>query len=126
MSNRPTEKVLSLLQERLETFELKFEADAVATTNDGSTVMQNFGKLSPTIQQLGHLAVTKVFYIKKLNNETSKTSSSGCQYDAESEYEKDESNDSDSDNVDTADQYNLQGDVSPAIIWIKNCLHILQ
>jgi hypothetical protein len=62
-----------------------------------------------------------VFYIKKLNDETSKTSSSRCQYNADLEYVKDESNDSDSDNATKAVQYNLQDDVSPAIFWIENC-----
>lgn len=41
------------------------------TTRDGAAVMENFGKLSPTIQQLYynnalHLAVAKVFYVNKL------------------------------------------------------------
>jgi hypothetical protein len=61
--------VLSLLQKRLETFELKLQ-DVVATTSDNAAVMETFGKLSPTVQPLRynhalHLAVTKVFYLKK-------------------------------------------------------------
>jgi hypothetical protein len=106
----------------------------VATTSNGAAVMEKFGSLSPTIQQLWynhalHLAVTKVFYIKKLKDETSKTSNSRSEYDADSEYEKDESNDSNSDNAVTADQYDLQDDVSPAIFHIRkiiNCSNILQ
>jgi hypothetical protein len=129
--NCPAEKVLSLLQERLETFELKLKADVVATTSDGAAVMKKFGKLSQTIQQLCynhdfHLAVTKVFYIKKLKDEASKTSSSRSEYDSDSEYEKDESNGSDSDNVARADQYDLQDDVSLAIISIRKIVKLFK
>jgi hypothetical protein len=74
--------VLFLLQKILETFELKLEADVAATTIEGAVVMEKFGTLSTTIQQLCyshalHFAVTKVFYGKKLKGEASKTRSSG-------------------------------------------------
>jgi hypothetical protein len=55
------------LHERLEPFELKLEAGEVATTSDGSVVMENFGTFSTTVQQLCythtlHLTVMKMFY----------------------------------------------------------------
>jgi hypothetical protein len=40
--NWPIQKVLSLLQERLETFVLKLEAGVVATTNDGVAVITDY------------------------------------------------------------------------------------
>jgi hypothetical protein len=62
------------------------------TTSDGVAVIEKFGTLSQTIQQLCyrqalHLAVTKVFYMKKFKDEASKASSSGSEHDADSEYE---------------------------------------
>jgi hypothetical protein len=65
----PQKQVLSLLQERLETFELTLEAGVVATTRDGAMLLEKFGTLSPTIQQLCdnhalHIAVTEVFCVK--------------------------------------------------------------
>jgi hypothetical protein len=50
--NCAAEKLLALLQKILETFELKLEADVVATTGDGAAAVEKFRKLSPTIQQL--------------------------------------------------------------------------
>ena len=89
----------------------------VAMTNDGAAVMEKFGKLSPTIQQFCynhalHLAVTKVFYVKKLKGEATGTCSSDSEFNTDSEYEEDDSSDSESDDMAPADQYDLQDDVS--------------
>jgi hypothetical protein len=66
----------------------------IPTTDDGAAVMAQLGKSSPTIKQLYpdhafHLAPSK-----KLKNEAaSKTSeSSGSEYDADSESQRDDGN----------------------------------
>jgi hypothetical protein len=63
-------KVLPLLQERFEAFEIELEAHIVATSGDCATVMARFGKLSQTTQLLRYhhehsLHVTEVFWAKR-------------------------------------------------------------
>lgn len=53
----------------------------------------------------------------ELKLEAGVVTTSDCE--ADSEYKRDERNDSDSDNAVRAYQYNLQDDLSPAILWIK-------
>jgi hypothetical protein len=100
-------KVLSLLQERLETFDLKLEGDG-ATTSDGAAVTETFGKLSSIIRHNHalHLAVTKIFYLKQLID-VAPTRSSGSECGPGSKHERDESNDSDSDKVAGTDKYDI-------------------
>ncbi|KAF6321781.1 S1 RNA binding domain 1 [Rhinolophus ferrumequinum] len=129
--NCPAEKVLSLLQERLENFQLKLESDAVAITSDGAAVMEKFGKLSPTIQQFCynyalHLAVTKVFYVKKLKGEPSVTCSSDSEFNTDSEYEQDGNSDSELIDVARADQYDLRDDLSSAISSVRRIVKIFR
>lgn len=62
----------------------------VAITSDRAAGKEKFGKLSPTIQQFCynhalHLAVTKVFSVKKLEDEASLTCSSDSKFNTDSE-----------------------------------------
>jgi hypothetical protein len=103
----------------------------VVTTSDGIAVTGKFGMLSQIIQpfcysQVLHLAVTKVLYDKKLKDEASKAGRSGNECDADSEYERDDSKDSDSDKLAGADQYDLQDYVSFAIFSIRKIIKLLK
>ncbi|XP_074174497.1 uncharacterized protein LOC109443974 isoform X2 [Rhinolophus sinicus] len=129
--NCPAEKALSLLQERLENFQLKLESDVVAITSEGAAAMEKFGKLSPTIQQFCynhalHLAVTKVFYVKKLQGEASVTCSSGSEFNTDSEYEQDGNSDSELVSVAQANQYDLRDDLSLAISSVRRIVKIFK